>query len=53
MHYQDNGIDFAYENGEYNLYEFIFSEKRSNGLKVKMLHEGFEGKYQDIKAVVC
>lgn len=52
VHYQDNGVDFAYEKGEYNLYEFIFSEKRSNGLQVKMLKEGFAGKYQDIKAVV-
>ena len=53
IHYQDNGVDFAYEDGEYNLYEFMFSEKRNNGLQVKMLHEGFSGKYEEITAVIC
>lgn len=52
IHYQDNGVDFAYQNDEYNLYEFIFSKERSNGLQVKMLHENYEGKYQNIRAIV-
>lgn len=45
VHYQDNGIDFAYRKGEYNLYEF-----RSDGtgtVRTEMLHEG----YRTYKAV--
>ena len=51
-HYQDNGLDFAYENGEYNLYAFTFHAMRKNGIKVQMLHEGYGKKYKEIKAVV-
>ncbi len=43
-HYQDNGEDFAYLDGEYNLYSFTYE----NGeLDVDMLHEGYE-KYKSI-----
>ncbi|MCD7826552.1 MAG: glycoside hydrolase family 31 protein [Clostridiaceae bacterium] len=52
IHYQDNGTDFAYQDGEYNLYEFRFSGERSSGLSVSMIHEGYEGKYQTIEAVI-
>lgn len=52
-HYQDNGEDFAYENGEYNLYAFTFSGTRKKGLQVTMLHEGYGRKYKEMKAVVC
>lgn len=51
-HYQDNGTDFAYEDGEYNLYVFTFHAMRKNGLQVHMLHEGYGKKYKNIKAVV-
>ena len=51
-HYQDNGTDFAYEQGEYNRYLFAFSREHNNGLQIKMLHEGYERKYKQIKAVV-
>lgn len=51
-HYQDNGVDFAYEDGEYNLYVFTFHAMRKNGLQVQMLHEGYGRKYKNIKAVV-
>ncbi len=51
-HYQDNGVDFAYEDGEYNLYAFTFHAMRKNGLQVEMLHEGYGNKYNTIKAVV-
>lgn len=36
LHYQDNGTDFAYRDGEYNLYEFVSSE--NGGVEKKMLH---------------
>lgn len=51
-HYQDNGTDFAYKSGEYNRYLFAFSGEHASGLHIKMLHEGYEKKYQQIKAVV-
>lgn len=47
VHYQDNGVDFAYEKGEYNLYLFT----NTNGiLTYKMLHEGYK-KYKSIRVV--
>lgn len=52
QHYQDNGTDFAYQDGEYNLYEFAFSGENRKGIQVKMLHEGYEKKYKEIKAVI-
>lgn len=39
MHYQDNGEDFAYRNGAYNLYEF--SQNSDGTMLKKMLHEGY------------
>lgn len=38
-HYQDNGSDFAYRKGAYNLYEFIHSE--DGNVSMNMLHEGY------------
>lgn len=46
-HYQDNGEDFAYLDGEYNLYSFTYEE---NTLDVDLLHEGYN-RYNDIKVV--
>ncbi len=46
LHYQDNGEDFAYLNGEYNLYRFGFKNGAS---EVEMLHQGYEGRYQAIQ----
>lgn len=44
-HYQDNGTDYSYENGEYNLYEFL---KNENGeLTTHLLNEGYK-KYREI-----
>ena len=40
VHYQDNGTDFAYQCGAYNLYQF---ETDGDGqVKATMLHEGYE-----------
>ena len=44
-HYQDNGEDFAYLEGEYNLYSFTYED---GVLDCDMLHEGYE-KYKEIK----
>lgn len=46
IHYQDNGEDFAYLNGEYNLYCFKYKE---NELTVDMMHQGYEGVYKKIE----
>lgn len=46
-HYQDNGEDFAYLEGEYNLYSFTYENE---GLEVNMMHEGYE-KYSSIEVV--
>lgn len=42
LHYQDNGTDFAYREGEYNLYEFTHEDNDGEPeVKIKMLHEGY------------
>lgn len=40
IHYQDNGLDFDYKNGKYNLYEVTFDN-------YKLIHEGYK-KYNNI-----
>jgi alpha-glucosidase len=45
VHFQDNGEDFAYRNGEYNLYSF--THDGSGELDIKMLHENYP-KYKNI-----
>ncbi len=44
-HYQDNGTDFAYQDGQYNLYHF---EVFGGSLQTTMLHEGYQ-RYKDIQ----
>ncbi len=47
-HYQDNGTDFAYEKGEYNLYRIINS---GNGdVKMETEHQGYR-EYGDIEII--
>lgn len=46
VHYQDNGEDFAYLNGEYNLYSFKY---QNNKLSTKMLHQGYADTYKTIQ----
>lgn len=45
-HYQDDGLDFAYEQGAYNLYRF--SHTGNGKLEEKLLHEGYP-KYEEIE----
>lgn len=44
-HYQDNGLDFKYENGEYNLYDV---EVDGDQVTVKLTHHGYAHEYQRI-----
>ena len=39
IHYQDNGLDFNYQNGEYNLYEIAHID---NKVKISLLHQGYK-----------
>lgn len=50
LHYQDNGTDFAYEQGEYNLYDLFVNEK--NALICKMTHHGYAREYQQIQLTI-
>lgn len=44
-HYQDNGEDFAYQEGEYNLYRFKLDEDR---LSMELLQKGYRFVYKKI-----
>lgn len=52
VHYQDNGTDFAYQQGEYNLYEFSVHTENAAGaapsLSTTLLHKGYDHKYEQI-----
>ena len=39
LHYQDNGEDFKYQNGEYNLYEISHID---NKVSIVLLHNGYQ-----------
>ncbi len=49
VHYQDNGTDFAYREGEYNAYEFV--SDADGKLTTKKIHEGYEKPYCRIEIV--
>ncbi len=44
IHYEDNGEDFAYRQGEYNKYRFTVSEDGT--FKGKIVHDGYSKKYK-------
>nr|WP_225420367.1 glycoside hydrolase family 31 protein [Lapidilactobacillus bayanensis] len=44
-HYQDNGADFAYQNGEYNLYEIKMT---ANNDAIRLMHHGYQPVYRQI-----
>lgn len=52
MHYQDNGTDFKYQAGEYNLYKFSFSPGCPNGIKAELTKNGYKEKYKNISAII-
>lgn len=45
-HYQDNGEDFAYRQGEYNQYRF---EKKRDQVTAELIHRGYEPVYNRIR----
>lgn len=49
IHYQDNGEDFAYQDGKYNLY--CFTVNPADELNVELLHHGYEKVYEDIEVM--
>ena len=49
VHYQDNGADFAYRDGAYNLYEF--RQDASGEVCHRMLQEGYGTPYRKIEYV--
>ena len=48
-HFQDNGEDYAYQNGAYNLYHFTTNE--AGEVTTEMVHEGYPV-YKEITSVV-
>ena len=49
-HYQDNGEDYKYQEGEYNLYRF--NKSKDGRLDTELVHEGYEQyKTIEIKAL--
>lgn len=46
LHYQDNGTDFAYQQGEYNLYKL--SVDTTGTLHIHNSHQGYAAEYQQI-----
>lgn len=52
MHYQDNGTDFKYQAGEYNLYKFSFSPDHPDGIKATLTKNGYKEKYINISAII-
>lgn len=51
VHYQDNGEDFEYQNGMYNLYQFQadMCTDITSEIQTIMLHQGYERSYSEIQ----
>lgn len=45
IHYQDNGTDFGYQDGQYNRYEFLVQDGK---FSYNMLHKGYEKMYTKV-----
>ncbi|MBB1078914.1 glycoside hydrolase family 31 protein [Limosilactobacillus sp. STM2_1] len=45
LHYQDNGLDFAYQEGEYNLYQIKVD---NNQVDVTLINAGYDKFYKEI-----
>ena len=46
VHYQDNGEDFAYRDGEYNLYKFT---QKHGALSIELTNAGYANRYKGFK----
>ncbi len=51
-HYQDNGTDFAYEQGEYNLYHFEVTSEDTT-LSTTLEHDGYDRPYESVTLHIC
>ena len=49
VHYQDNGSDFAYQDGAYN--EYAFTQQENGEVTMKMGKEGYEKPYKKIEYI--
>ena len=49
VHYQDNGSDFAYQDGAYN--EYAFTQQENGEVTMKMGKEGYERPYKKIEYI--
>ena len=49
MHYQDNGSDFAYQDGAYN--EYACTQQENGEVTMKMMKEGYERPYKKIEYI--
>ena len=48
IHYQDNGEDFAYQDGQYNMYCFTMNPETEDKVKVELLHHGYDRVYEAV-----
>lgn len=46
MHYEDDGVSFAYEEGKYNQYEI---QNKDGSLTLDLVHEGFVSTYKEVE----
>ena len=49
-HYQDNGVDFKYEDGEYNLYQIRVND--DGKCTIELQHHGFLSQYKKINVQI-
>lgn len=49
VHYQDNGSDFAYQDGAYN--QYAFTQQENGEVTMKMMKEGYERPYKKIEYI--
>lgn len=49
VHYQDDGVSFAYREGHYNLYEFTLREPGDLILEIKATHTGYLSSYRTLR----
>ena len=52
LHYQDDGVSFAYREGYYNLYEFALHEQEDLLLEIKIIHTSYSPSYRTFKIIL-
>lgn len=50
-HFQDNGEDYGYKDGEYN--EYLFTLEGEGHFRMEMLHHGFDKMYESLLIQYC